>query len=223
MEANLTDTTNEVGQIIVELPCANFSKSNFVLAQDEGKGWQIISPKSSRVTFRNHTPVSLICDTRAKYTVRGSLLLNGKKVTLQQYLKKWRTTQVISVEKLSQQFGLCILVHARIHLQREREALWSYNTKANAIKKFEDFERKYPKYFNQPVIDGEYIETVFCLDNSEIASDFEHVFSNSNYNYDAKNFASTISFSLGSSNLSGEVKHHAMNNSIPEQSELFSF
>lgn len=195
MEFDLQKPTNEIGQLIVEMPQYLHRKSNFILIKDEGNDFQILDPGYARSSFRDHSPVGLICSLRAKFTVRGSLLLNNKKVSPQYYLKFWRKVKPINTETLANNHHLKIFADVVIDLEGERADKWYYALASSPLKSFADFEAKYGSLF-EPTETPHQVLAKFDLTDAETTFDVEHYLSNSAHDKVNNKSCSTVSFRL---------------------------
>lgn len=176
MRFNPASPVNEIGQIVVELPQYTYRKSNFILVKDEGTDYQIFSHTDERDMFGCTSVIAKMCGSRAKFTVRGGLLLHGTKVKPQQYLRHWRSIEPIDIGEMKTRHGMALYVKVCLMVEAERAAKWCYHVDPHhdGLKSFAAFEEKYGHGFTTNPDTG-FHEAQFDLVDPVVSLDLEQL------------------------------------------------
>lgn len=209
---------NEVAQIIVELPQYSWRKSNFILIKEEGANFFIANLDKDRHQFSSTDVVAHMCSKRAPHTVRGGLILNGKKIKPQKYLQAWRSVEPIAITELEKVHGLKIIVTLTLDVERERQKRWNYFVGKDdpTLKSFDEFETKYGERFCT-VVDSKLVTATFDLVNESASLDLEQLGSNLAYSSELGR-TSSITFELVETNVDRPI---AMVPELVDQFDMF--
>lgn len=181
MQFDANKPVNEIGQLVVELHQYGYQPSNFILIKDEGGDYTFLDQERAGNSFWQDDVIATICSARAPHTVRGGLLLHGKKVKPQAYLRHWRTVTPIPISGLKNH-GLAIHAKLSLNLHAERAGKFTYCVRDQdmTLKTFDEFEGRYGSRLVPNEATGKH-EAEFDLEDEATSLDLQHFMMNRAY------------------------------------------
>lgn len=127
---------NEIGRVVIQVPDGAGSVGlghHYVAVALELHGGVLRAESVTRYPEYTYSIIGRVCDSRAVEAVGGGLLMNGKEVTPEAYLKAWREAieQAVSPQVAMERHGVKVTLIARgsIGAQKGKPAQWTYDPK----------------------------------------------------------------------------------------------
>lgn len=148
---------NEVERFVVKLPRNRFAnpawheRSFVAFTRDEVGGdtrYSMVTNESTLCSFDwQYSVFGSLCSDRAQRTVDGSLVVNGKVVLPETYLRLWRLAfkQPLFAEDLAKTFGVALIGFVEAPLEKVRDARCGHAYSPFAT--FAEFEAAYGSTF----------------------------------------------------------------------------
>lgn len=185
-------TINEIGQIVVEFPDSGYSGERLMIAAIEGAGFIPVAGRGGQILPTGNSVAEYICMYRAPATVRGTLQLNGRKVTPETYIRTWRKVVPVSAADVMQIHGITIHASFSLELEVERSNVWRDWPLRHALATFDDFETRFKHLIGK---DG---DCRLDLSEAEQAEAYAQLTRNRVWRSDASRYASPYKLEIES-------------------------
>lgn len=140
---------NELDQIVVQITDSYYQRlSHVAIVRDAGIGLSVIGAETPYLPVNGGSVTATMCSARAAMTVRGKVLLRGKKVRPEDYLAHWRAVEPCTAETLFARHGITLGAHIQFVMDAEKPDRWYYQISKDAADCFEEFIKRYPPDHN---------------------------------------------------------------------------
>ena len=128
---------NEIGRLVIVVPekSRDFGGlgRTFVAVALESRDEQVHAESVTQYPQYAYSIIGRVCDSRATETIGGGLLVGGKTVTPEAYLRTWRAAiaQAVTPQEAAATHGLAVklIVRGNVNKQKGKPIQWTYDTK----------------------------------------------------------------------------------------------